>query len=117
MAYIGTSGISMFINFNGSGTPSIRQSRRISSITDNGTGDYSLNFSFTVVDSSSNVAEDYAAVGSVGDNGNFTGGYNPERIIKFSNYGNGGLRIRCRNSAGGANDETAISCIITGVFN
>lgn len=117
MAYNGTSGIAMFINFSGDGTPSIRQSRRIASITDHGTGDYALNFSFTVVDSSSNVNDEYAAVGSVGDNGNFTGGYNPERLIKFSNFGNGGLRIRCRNSAGGANDETSICCIITGVFN
>jgi len=117
MAYIGTSGISMFINFNGSSTPSIRQSRRIASITDHGTGNYALNFSFTVVDSGGSVNEEYAAVGSVGDDGNFTGGYNPERMIKFSNFSNGGLRIRCRNSSGGANDETSICCIITGVFN
>ena len=34
-----------WINFNGSGTPTARDSYNISSITDNGTGNYTLNFS------------------------------------------------------------------------
>ena len=34
-----------FVNFNGTGTVAIRKSKRISSITDNGTGDYTVNFS------------------------------------------------------------------------
>jgi len=33
-----------WVNFNGSGTPSIRDSYNVSSITDNGTGDYAVNF-------------------------------------------------------------------------
>lgn len=33
-----------WVNFNGSGTPSIRASGNVSSITDNGTGDYTINF-------------------------------------------------------------------------
>lgn len=33
-----------WINFNGTGTPAIRSSFNVSSITDNGTGDYTLNF-------------------------------------------------------------------------
>lgn len=33
-----------WINFNGSGTPAARQSYNVSSITDNGLGDYTLNF-------------------------------------------------------------------------
>jgi hypothetical protein len=33
-----------WINFNGTGTPAIRASFNVSSITDNGTGDYTVNF-------------------------------------------------------------------------
>lgn len=36
--------VKAWINFNGTGTPAIRDSFNISSITDNGTGDYWLNF-------------------------------------------------------------------------
>jgi hypothetical protein len=34
-----------WVNFNGTGTVAIRQSGNVSSITDNGTGDYTINFS------------------------------------------------------------------------
>ena len=33
-----------WVNFNGTGTPAIRASYNVSSITDNGTGDYTVNF-------------------------------------------------------------------------
>jgi len=33
-----------WVNFNGTGTPAIRDSFNVSSITDNGTGDYTVNF-------------------------------------------------------------------------
>lgn len=33
-----------WVNFNGTGTVAIRASRNVSSITDNGTGDYTINF-------------------------------------------------------------------------
>lgn len=39
-----------WVNFNGTGTVSIRASRNISSITDNGTGDYRLNFTSSLPD-------------------------------------------------------------------
>jgi hypothetical protein len=34
-----------WVNFNGAGTVAIRDSENVASITDNGTGDYSVNFS------------------------------------------------------------------------
>ena len=34
-----------WVNFNGTGTVAIRDSENVSSITDNGTGDYTVNFS------------------------------------------------------------------------
>jgi hypothetical protein len=39
-----------WVNFNGTGTPSIRASGNVSSITDNGTGDYTVNFSTAMPD-------------------------------------------------------------------
>jgi hypothetical protein len=39
-----------WVNFNGTGTVAIRASLNVSSITDNGTGDYSLNFGTALSD-------------------------------------------------------------------
>ena len=39
-----------WVNFNGEGTVAIRASGGVSSITDNGTGDYSVNFTTAMVD-------------------------------------------------------------------
>jgi hypothetical protein len=55
-----------WVNFNGTGTVAIRASGNVSSITDNGTGDYTINFTTAMPDA------DYAAV--VG-NGKTSGGY------------------------------------------
>jgi len=38
-----------WVNFNGSGTVAIRESYNVSSITDNGTGDYTINFTTAMV--------------------------------------------------------------------
>lgn len=43
-------GSKAWVNFNGTGTVAIRASFNISSITDNGTGDYTVNFSNAMVD-------------------------------------------------------------------
>jgi hypothetical protein len=40
-----------WVNFNGTGTVAIRASYNVSSITDNGTGDYTVNFTTALVDS------------------------------------------------------------------
>jgi hypothetical protein len=39
-----------WVNFNGTGTPAIRASFNVSSITDNGTGDYTVNFTTAMTD-------------------------------------------------------------------
>jgi hypothetical protein len=39
-----------WVNFNGTGTVAIRSSYNVSSITDNGTGDYTLNFTSALTD-------------------------------------------------------------------
>lgn len=46
-----------WVNFNGTGTPSISASGNVRSITDNGTGDYSLNFTQNMPDGNYVVSE------------------------------------------------------------
>jgi hypothetical protein len=43
-------GCRAWVNFNGTGTPAIRASGNVSSITDNGTGSYTINFSTAMPD-------------------------------------------------------------------
>ena len=56
-----TSGTEVFtakawVNFNGSGTVAIRGSGNVSSITDNGTGKYTVNFSTSMTDANYSVS-------------------------------------------------------------
>jgi hypothetical protein len=50
--------VKAWVNFNGTGTVAIRTSFNVSSITDNGTGDYSVNFATALADA------DYVAIAS-----------------------------------------------------
>ena len=52
-----------WVNFNGTGTPAIRASFNVSSITDNGAGQYRVNFATSMPD------VNYAAVASDGNYG------------------------------------------------
>jgi len=54
-------GCRAWVNFNGTGTPAIRASGNVSSITDNGTGDYTINFTAAMSDAN------YCVVGMIGD--------------------------------------------------
>ena len=53
-----------WVNFNGTGTVAIRASGNVSSITDNGTGDYTVNFTTAMTD------VNFTAIGVGGDGGN-----------------------------------------------
>lgn len=50
-----------WVNFNGTGTVAIRASGNVSSITDNGVGDYTVNFTTAMPDA------DYSVVGTCGE--------------------------------------------------
>ena len=57
-------GCRAWVNFNGTGTVAIRASGNVSSITDNGTGDYTVNFTTAMVDANySSVASCSPAAG------------------------------------------------------
>jgi hypothetical protein len=56
-----TSGVEVYtckawVNFNGTGTVAIRASGNVSSITDNGTGDYTLNFTTALADANYSIS-------------------------------------------------------------
>jgi hypothetical protein len=55
-------GCRAWVNFNGTGTVAIRASGNVSSITDNGTGDYTINFTTAMPDA------DYSMAGSGDEN-------------------------------------------------
>lgn len=52
-----------WVNFNGTGTVAIRRAFNVSSITDNGTGDYTVNFTNAMVDAS--YAYEFSGGGAV----------------------------------------------------
>jgi hypothetical protein len=56
-----------WVNFNGTGTVAIRASYNVSSITDNGTGEYTVNFTTAMADAN------YSAIAS--SSSTFTSGY------------------------------------------
>ena len=75
-----------WVNFNGSGTVSIRDDFNVSSIVDNGTGDYAINFSTAMANSN------YAAV--VTHNHDSPGGSNTRQIGTMdSPYNANGFRV------------------------
>jgi len=63
-AISGTTG--SWVNFNGTGTVAIRASGNVSSITDNGTGDYTVNFTTAMPDANYAVACMAGGTSSVG---------------------------------------------------
>jgi hypothetical protein len=56
-------GCRAWVNFNGTGTPAIRASGNVSSITDNGTGNYTANFTTAMPD------VNYSTVGMINGTG------------------------------------------------
>ena len=62
-----------WVNFNGTGTVAIRASGNVSSITDNGTGDYTVNFTVAMADA------------------NYSGVATSRRSLIYKSYGNATL--------------------------
>jgi hypothetical protein len=80
-----------WVNFNGTGTVAIRASGNVSSITDNGTGDYTVNFTTAMVDANYSFATGY--VGATGETRTvITNTGNPPLASNISiKYAQGGL--------------------------
>jgi len=89
-----------WVNFNGTGTVSIRASGNVSSITDNGTGNYTINFTTAMQDA------DYSVTGPTINDFNTSGSYMVDSFTTTS--------FRARAFSGGGAFDPAIVC--TGVF-
>lgn len=102
-------GVRAWVNFNGTGTVAIRASGNVSSITDNGIGDYTVNFTTAMPDANYAVG----LGGSVGSAGGFSGQQNvnldPNTLPTTS-----ACRIRTSNSiSAGMVDYEVVTAIIT----
>ena len=98
-----------WVNFNGTGTVAIRASFNVSSITDNGTGDYTVNFTTAMPDANYSAVASSRQLTATGylsvptDVG--TGGTNFTRTT--STY-----QLQCANVVGGLNDNPWLSIAI-----
>jgi hypothetical protein len=101
-----------WVNFNGTGTVAIRGSGNVSSITDNGTGDYTVNFSAAMPDTN------YSVVGAT--SGNSGNGY-PIALELPPHYTDGvdaqlTGSVRVYAQLTGANSKQDVSKIHVSVF-
>jgi len=100
-------GCRAWVNFDGTGTVAIRASGNVSSITDNGTGDYTVNFTTAMPD------VNYSAVANCDTNPSFSVQY----VSMFvSSVGNNtvapttsSFRVSTRETSGSGRDETYIT--------
>lgn len=92
--------VKAWVNFNGAGTVSIRDSFNVSSITDNGTGDYTINFDTALADAN------YATVASCLKAGGTDLRLSGALIISVST---GSVRVRTGNTdTGSAQDRNGV---------
>ena len=89
-------GCRAWVNFNGTGTVAIRDSGNVSSITDNGTGDYTVNFATAMVDAN------YSAIAVQGQG--TTAGVGMT-VITGANPSTTAVRVQAANSAGTLSDR------------
>lgn len=86
-----------WVNFNGTGTVAIRRAFNVSSITDNGTGDYTVNFTNAMVDANygANLALDQGTSAS-----------STARVTSFTT-----TSVRANNWVGGAASDCSIVAV------
>ena len=82
-------GCRAWVNFNGTGTVAIRASGNVSSITDNGTGDYTVNFTTAMPDANFSAVCGYQASSSLTYVVNITSQTASTIRYGFFNYANG----------------------------
>ena len=108
---IGTGGISQariakaWVNFTGSGTPSINASYNVSSITDTDTGRYTVNFSTALADAN------YCFAGSAGNNGATTNGRD---VSLDGTRTTSGVAIRVSYNDSSTQDDAYIGVMVFG---
>jgi hypothetical protein len=89
-----------WVNFNGTGTVAIRGSFNVSSITDNGTGDYTINFTTALPDAN------YSATGSMNTNSSGANAFYP------NTYSSSSFRFYTTIPGAGVTDPTIVSVAV-----
>lgn len=94
-----------WVNFNGTGTVAIRASGNVSSITDNGTGDYTVNFTTAMADAnySASVTAQTSTGGGVYDNAGIKEGVAPTASA---------LRVTTSNNTGVLRDALIVCVVV-----
>lgn len=95
-----------WVSFNGTGTVAIRASLNVSSITDNGTGDYTVNFTTALADAN------YCVCGTTNSSVNFTHATNQSVVSNTPTTTS--TPISCVQSAAGTRQDN--SAIHVAVF-
>mgnify|MGYP003647443866 CR=1 FL=1 len=87
-----------WVNFNGTGTVAIRDSENVSSVTDNSTGEYQINFAVAMANTN------YSVVG-MADEGS-TNGYVSMYIDRTLTITTSSCLVQCINNASSYKDAT-----------
>ena len=100
-----------WVNFDGTGTPTIRAAYNVSSITDNGTGDYTVNFTTALTDANYSISGAQGITSAGASAGIFAvnrnGGTGNEAAPTTS-----GCRINTNTQAGNAVDVAYVNVAI-----
>lgn len=94
-----------WVNFNGTGTVAIRDSFNVASITDNGTGDYRLNFSNSLANAN------FTCVATCGYD---DGTYFEPRNISFFAHATNGVDVHTGYTTFNYQDQHRIECVVFG---
>jgi hypothetical protein len=103
-----------WVNFDGTGTPAIRADFNVSSITDNGTGDYTVNFTNALPDAnySAITTGGQTGAGSTTNSGVAIRSSNTSGTGVAASYATTSIRIQSRAGTGTATDPDAVSVAI-----
>ena len=110
-----TSGVEVYtckawVNFNGTGTVAIRASGNVSSITDNGTGDYTVNFTNAMIDVNYSVSGNAMRNQAAGNNLTAMSIY-PSTTYSDA-FATSSFRTRTQDYGGGTQDPLAVTVAI-----
>tara|TARA_R110001599_G_scaffold280492_1_gene481722 strand:- start:190 stop:576 length:387 start_codon:yes stop_codon:yes gene_type:complete len=92
-----------WVNFNGSGTVAIRGSFNVASITDNGTGDYTVNFTTAMADTN------YATVGVSSLNATGSGSGRSANCFNPRDLATSSVRLYIVDGTNGNSTDVAVS--------
>ena len=100
-------GCRAWVNFNGTGTVAIRDSGNVSSITDNGTGDYTINFAIAMPDANYTINANTSF-----DGGGFTGQQNAQPKADFTLLTTSFKVVTSNSSNAVLNDATKVFVVV-----